>query len=244
MKLKVLGSNSLGNCYILESRTEALILEAGCKMSEVKKALEWHINKVRGAVVTHCHNDHSAYVKDFISAGIRTLAPKSVFEAKGIVSSFAKAIEPHHGYALGGFKIFSFPVLHDVPCFGYVIEHSEMGKLLFVTDTMMLEYVFPKMNHILLEANYADDILNRRIEEGEIPSAMKPRLMNSHMELETAKGILKANDLSDCNEVVLIHISDGNSDEERFVREVSEVAGVPVYAARAGMMIDLSINPY
>ncbi len=245
MELKVLGSNSLGNCYILNAREEALIIEAGCRLSEVKKALRWQINRVRGAIVTHSHNDHAAYVKDFIAAGIRTLALKSVFTALGLEGrSFTKEIEPNHGYAIGGFKVYAFPVLHDVPCLGYIIEHAEMGRMLFVTDTMMLEYTFPKMNHILLEANYADDILDRRIEEGAVPAAMRPRLIGSHMELETTKGILKANDLSDCNEVVLIHLSNGNSDEGRFVREVSEVAGVPVYAANAGMVLDLSKNPY
>ena len=64
MKLSVLGSNSLGNCYVLETDSEALIIEAGCKLSEVKKALRWKISKVAGAVVSHCHNDHSAYVKE------------------------------------------------------------------------------------------------------------------------------------------------------------------------------------
>ena len=39
MKLKVLGSGSSGNCYLLESDTECLILEAGLPFMEVKKAL-------------------------------------------------------------------------------------------------------------------------------------------------------------------------------------------------------------
>ena len=245
MELKVLGSNSLGNCYVLQAVEEALIIEAGCKLAEVKKALRWQISKVRGAIVSHSHNDHAAYVKDFIAAGIRVLAHRSVFAARGIEGrSFTREIEPMHGYAVGGFKVYAFPVMHDVPCLGYIIEHADMGRMLFVTDTMMLEYTFPKMNHILLEANYADDILDRRIEEGLVPAAMRPRLLASHMELETTKGILKANDLSECNDVVLIHLSDGNSDEARFVRECSEVAGVPVYAANAGMTLDLSKNPY
>ncbi|EKC78421.1 hypothetical protein LEA_03506, partial [human gut metagenome] len=38
------------------------------------------------------------------------------------------------------FKVFVLPVVHDVPCVGFVIEHQEMGRLLFITDTMMLEY--------------------------------------------------------------------------------------------------------
>ena len=46
MKLKVLGSNSLGNCYILENKDEALILEAGIKLVNVKKALNYNISRL------------------------------------------------------------------------------------------------------------------------------------------------------------------------------------------------------
>ena len=40
MKLKILGSSSEGNCYILENDKEALILEAGVSFGKVKKALD------------------------------------------------------------------------------------------------------------------------------------------------------------------------------------------------------------
>ena len=46
MKLKVLGSSSAGNCYILESDTEALIIEAGLPFMEVKKALNFNVRKI------------------------------------------------------------------------------------------------------------------------------------------------------------------------------------------------------
>ena len=59
MKLKVLGSNSLGNCYILENKDEALILEAGIKLVNVKKALNYNISKIVGCLVSHEHNDHA-----------------------------------------------------------------------------------------------------------------------------------------------------------------------------------------
>ena len=42
----------------------------------------------------------------------------------------------------------------------------------------------------------------------------------------------------------MIHLSDGNSDEQRFVREITELTGKCVYAANAGMTIDLSKTPY
>lgn len=245
MRLNVLGSDSNGNCYVLQNDKEALIIEAGVRFSEVKKALKWQLSKVVGAVITHEHNDHAKYVRDFVSNGITVLALPSVFKAKGIDSlSFRKEIEPIHGYIVGGFKVFAMPVCHDVPCVGFIIEHEDMGRMLFVTDTMMLEYRVPGLNHILLEANYAEDILDTKIEAGSVPLSMKPRLIHSHMEIETTKGILRANDLSGVNEIVLIHLSNGNSDERRFVREVQETSGKPVYAAVAGLELNLSINPY
>lgn len=245
MRLNVLGSDSNGNCYILQTDKEALIIEAGVRFSEVKKALKWQLSKVVGAVITHEHNDHAKYVRDFVSNGITVLALPSVFRAKGIDSlSFRKEIEPMHGYIVGSFRVFAMPVCHDVPCVGFIIEHEDMGRMLFVTDTMMLEYRVPGLNHILLEANYAEDILDAKIEAGSVPLSMKPRLTHSHMEIETTKGILRANDLSGVNEIVLIHLSNGNSDERRFVREVQETSGKPVYAAVAGLELNLSINPY
>lgn len=245
MRLNVLGSDSNGNCYVLQNDKEALIIEAGVRFSEVKKALKWQLSKVVGAVITHEHNDHAKYVRDFVSNGITVLALPSVFKAKGIDSlSFRKEIEPMHGYIVGSFKVFAIPVCHDVPCVGFIIEHEDMGRMLFVTDTMMLEYRVPGLNHILLEANYAEDILDAKIEAGSVPLSMKPRLIHSHMEIETTKGILRANDLSGVNEIVLIHLSNGNSDERRFVREVQETSGKPVYAAVAGLELNLSINPY
>lgn len=245
MRLNVLGSDSNGNCYVLQNDKEALIIEAGVRFSEVKKALKWQLSKVVGAVITHEHNDHAKYARDFVSNGITVLALSSVFKAKGIDSlSFRKEIEPMHGYIVGGFKVFAMPVCHDVPCVGFIIEHEDMGRMLFVTDTMMLEYRVPGLNHILLEANYAEDILDAKIEAGSVPLSMKPRLIHSHMEIETTKGILRANDLSGVNEIILIHLSNGNSDERRFVREVQETSGKPVYAAVAGLELNLSINPY
>lgn len=245
MKLHILGSNSLGNCYILETNTEALIIEAGVRMSNVKKALKWQMRKVVGAVITHEHNDHSEYVTEMAASGVLVLALEEVFKSHDINGKpFTKAIQPRKGYKVGGFRILAVPVKHDVPCLGFVIEHSDMGKLLFITDTITFDYSIPGLNHIMIEANYADDIVQDNIASGAMPEAMRPRLLSSHMEIEQTKAILAENDLSQVDNIVLIHLSDGNSDEERFVREIKELTGKVVYAANAGMTLDLSKQPY
>lgn len=245
MKLHILGSNSLGNCYILETVSEALIIEAGVRMANVKKALKWQMRKVVGAVITHEHNDHSGYVTEMVASGVLVLALEDVFKSHKLAGKpFTKSIVPNKGYKVGNFKIFAVLVKHDVPCLGYIIIHPEMGKLLFLTDTITLDVCVSGLNHIMIEANYADDIVEQNIASGAMPEAMRPRLLNSHMEIEQTKAILAENDLSQVDNIVLIHLSDGNSDEERFVREVRQLTGKPVYAANAGMTLDLSKQPY
>lgn len=243
MVLKCLGSSSSGNCYFLEASDGVLILECGVPAVEIKKNLKFQLGGVVGCLVSHSHSDHSRGLKDILSCGIRVLALPCVFDAHKIKNrSFCKEIRPMHGYQVGGFKVLCLPVAHDVPCLGFVIEHKEMGRSLFITDTMMVEYRVPKLNHIMIEANYADDILTRNMEAGIVPESMRDRLMHSHMEIETTKGILLANDLSAVSEIILIHLSGNNSDAGRFRKEVSEITGLPAYVARAGFEINLTIN--
>lgn len=55
MLLKIVGSGSSGNGYILESKTEALILEAGVKVKDIKKSIGWNISKICGCLISHEH---------------------------------------------------------------------------------------------------------------------------------------------------------------------------------------------
>lgn len=245
MKLNILGSSSSGNCYVLQDAGEALIIEAGIDFRNVKKAVGFNLSKISGAIITHQHGDHSKYVASFVKNGILTLALEDVFSSHDIFNHpYAKSIQTGKGYKVGNFYIQAFPVRHDVPCVGYLIRHSAFGKLLFVTDTVTLDYTFIGLNQIMIEANYADDILDARLESDAITLAMRNRVIESHMSIETAKEILKRNDLSSVDNIILIHLSNGNSNEARFVREVTEQTGKRVFAADKGIEVELSNMPY
>lgn len=245
MKIKVLGSGSKGNCYLLTNKKETLVIEAGLPFSEVKKFMNFNISSIVACISSHQHQDHAKYIGDYLKSGIKVLALPDVFESKGFTNnSFCKEIDPMHGYKVGGFKILPLPVVHDVPCVGFIIEHEEIGRLLFVTDTMMLEYQLPRLNHIMLEANYDDAILQYNIDNAIIPASMRERLLHSHMELQTTKEILRVNDISSVNEIILLHLSGNNSDAEQFKREVEEVSGKPVYIAQKGLELTLTKEPY
>lgn len=55
MILKCLGSSSKGNCYLLIGDSETLIIEAGIKFKEVKKALDFDLSNVVGCCISHEH---------------------------------------------------------------------------------------------------------------------------------------------------------------------------------------------
>lgn len=55
MLMSCAASGSGGNCYILQNSQEALIIECGCKLIDCKKALDFNVSKIVGAIVTHEH---------------------------------------------------------------------------------------------------------------------------------------------------------------------------------------------
>lgn len=245
MKLSVLGSSSSGNGYVLEASDEVLVIECGVPLIEVKKTIDFKIGRIAGAIVTHRHGDHAKYIGEYLKSGIRVCALKDVFDAHAPMRrTFCKIIEPMHGYRIGTFKVFAVPVAHDVPCAGFVIEHAEMGKMLFVTDTMLFEYRFKGLNHIMLEANYSDEILDYNIENGITPASMRSRLLTSHMEIKTTEHILQTTTLDSVNEIILIHLSSKNSDADAFRQRITQKTGKPVIIAKRGVSVNVSLQPY
>ena len=55
MKLKVLSSGSQGNCYLLSTENETLILDCGLPIMEIKKGLDFDLGGIKGVLVTHAH---------------------------------------------------------------------------------------------------------------------------------------------------------------------------------------------
>lgn len=235
MTMQVLGSSSSGNCYIFQSDSEALIVEAGVKMADVKVALDYNLRKVCGCLVSHVHNDHAKFARKMAENGFPVLALPDVLEAKGISGSRAIPLVFGKGYKFGGFRVRPFEAQHDVPCAGFLIEHAEMGRTLFLTDSCLCRYTFPGLSHIMMEANYSDPRLIEAIADGRTRQSQRDRLMTSHMELFNAIDSIKANDLSNVTEIVLLHLSDNNSNEAEFVRTVQSATGLPTYAAKPGL---------
>lgn len=238
MQLSVLGSSSSGNGYILHNDNEALLIEAGVLFCNVQKALQYETKKIVGCIITHAHGDHFKYAKEYLKRGIKIYGNRevvSLLDAYGAVEITSK-----RPFASGNFKIMPFDVIHDVQTFGYIISHPETGNIIFITDSAYSPYKFKNINHAIVEANYITEIVQDRINAGVLEPWRLARLQASHMSLETCKQLLQANDLSKCDNIILIHLSQHNSDHIRIKKEIEEEFHKPTYIATKGLTIELN----
>ena len=254
MTLKVLGSSSSGHCYLLiADNGETLIIEAGVRFSEVKKALDFDLSKVVGCIISHEHGDHSKYVPDMLQSWINVCMSGGTANALGLIGKPCKKgarvpaafMAPFEPYKLGSFDIMMFPVEHDAAePVGYLIRHKECGNVLFATDTYYLRYTFPNLSNILIECNYRLDLLKENYDNGRIGYKRYERTVKSHMSYETCLETLEANDLTKVNNIVLIHLSADNSHESEFLDGIAKATGKTVVAARPGLSIPFNRTPY
>ncbi len=245
MKLKIVGSSSAGNGYLLENEKEALLIECGCKLAKVKQALNFNLKKLSGALITHEHGDHGGQAVYYAREGVKVHASKETLEGVGLAGHHnAVAIKAGMAFFVGSFHVLAFDLVHDVRCFGFLINHKETGRFVFITDTHYSPARFNSLNNLIIEANYSELILSERLENKEIDPAYYHRVKQSHMSLETAIEMALANDLSAVNNIVLIHLSNGNSDERLFARKMQQATNKTVHVADAGMELDFNEYPF
>lgn len=243
MELKVIGTGSRGNAYLLENEQEALLIECGLNIKAIKQALDFNLSKVVGCILTHEHGDHAKSIMEVMASGLEVWATEGTHEACGTAMHHRAAMFVKGAtYQLGNFKIKAFDVRHDAkdPC-GFLINHPETGNVLFLTDTYYCPYTFKNLHNIIVEANYSHEVIRVKLAEMEF---LKDRVMESHMSLDTCIDFLKANDLSKVNNIVLIHLSDGNSDEVLFRTEVEKATGKTVTVADNGLVMNINQTPF
>lgn len=233
MNIKILASGSSGNCYSVSDGETTILLECGISIKEIKKGLGFRLSSVAACLITHEHKDHCKSVEDIIKAGIDVYMSGGTQEALNITGHRANVIKNKETIKIGTFAVMAFDTEHDATePIGYLLySMATKEKLLFATDTYYIRYRFPGLTHIMVECNYAADILYNNIDEGLVTSSMKNRLLQSHFSLENVKEFLKVNNLSNVKEIYLMHLSARNSDEERFKREIQELTGKMVFIA-------------
>lgn len=242
MRLYVAGSSSSGNCYLLYDEREILILECGVPFKNINGLPFFDLEKVVGCVISHEHGDHAGRMNEFLDYGVDCLASSGTINSLSFTSKrLPLMIEEGVTVMAGVFSIVPFKIAHDAnEPLGFLIDHPDTGPILFATDTYMLYYRFPNLRHVMIECNYDRSILDRNVTEGRINKSRRDRTLLSHMELGTCVTTLEANDLSGVDNIILLHLSDDNSDEVLFKEKVSEATQRPTFVATPGLDINLT----
>ena len=226
MDVKVLGSSSKGNSYLLSDGHTTILIECGLPFMELKKRSQFMIpSHIDGCLVTHEHMDHSKAVKELLNFGVDVYALESVFESHNVKRHHrAHIINPNDessSFNIGSFIITAYEMFHDVPCVGYLIYSGYTDELLlFATDTRLIKYAFKSLDYIMIEANYDIDLVN--------DDAQLKRLVQSHMSIENTIDYLLKLDLSSVKEIYLMHLSSRNSNAKDFKKRVQIATGKPV----------------
>ena len=244
MNLKVIGTGSSGNAYLLYNKEEILLLECGVSFKKIKEALNFNFSKVVGCLLSHEHGDHNKAVKDILSAGINLYSSQGTLEASNVLEHHnSNIIQAKKRYQIGNFKVIPFDVRHDVKePLGFLINHPECGTTLFLTDSFYSPYKFNGLHNLIIEANFCEDIIDQKLKANK--KFLRDRVLKSHLSIQKCIDLLNANDLSQVNNIVLIHLSDSNSNEVEFQQKVAQATGKNTIVANNGLDILFNKTPF
>lgn len=231
MDIKVIASGSSGNATIINDGKTALLLDAGISIKDLERGSGFMLSRVSACLVTHEHQDHSKACKDLAKRGTDIYASAGTLRAINADGHRYKAVSPLTSFSVGTFDIMAFDVKHDAAePFGYLIYSSHTHeKLLYFVDTAYVRYSFSNVDYFVVECNHGERELRESVSRGVISPELAARIAKNHLSLERLLNFLKANDISRAKEIHLVHLSDNNSNEQRFKQEVQRATGVQVY---------------
>lgn len=231
LKIDIVASGSSGNCYIVEDAGQKIIIDPGINYKRIQRASNFKLTSYDFCLISHEHKDHCQAAKDIAKLGIPILTSAGTFDAMNIEFADFYRLHSETEVKLKNWKVLPFSLQHDaVEPLGFLVLSPSGSKLLYATDTYYIRYRFRAVTHYMVECNYSMDILRSN---KSIPKKVKDRIISSHFELENVKKFFSKEDLSKTRKIYLIHLSENNSDENRFNKEIESLTGIPVYGISA-----------
>lgn len=249
MLLKVIATGSKGNCYALDDGENILLLDFGIESMKIMRGINYRITDCVGALLSHIHADHSKSYKWLLNNWIQIYTNDETAEHLEVTTGEkVKRIAERQLFKVGKFQVRAFYVPHDgTPNFAYLIEHSDMGRMIYATDFETLPFSFKqaKINHWLIECNYQDDLIASSLEDDEKAMHTRHSLLG-HCSLTTVKRIIEKNCTNALRTITLCHLSEGFSNPQQMVTEVKSLVGadVVVQTAFPGLEVNLNLCPF
>lgn len=243
VRVFVLGSGSSGNCLVVESEGERLVVDAGIgptRATVKMRALGADLITSRaplGVFVTHDHGDHAAHALP-IARALR--AP--LFAHDGIPAPRARARLEVRSYApgrpvpLGPFIVEALAIPHDAP--HVALRVSSGGKRFGIATDLGhaprdLRAFLAGCDHVFLESNYCP----RLLETGPYPMRLKRRVAGplGHLSNDQTADLARSLENTRVSHLVLVHISRTNNSPAQALDVVASKAHrLPVEALPHG----------
>jgi len=246
MKLKVHASGSSGNLATLTDSTgSVLMLDCGVPLQKVYRALEFNTNALALCLVSSYHGDHSKSAKAMVDAFLPVTMSSATALQLGINYASSPTLRiknDRQEMTVGNWHIIPFETFHDsLGSLGYLIRNREdFSTVAYIPDTGYIRHTFPTLNALIVECNHDSSIEDHKEEIAD----RYLRVRESHMSLDRLKAYLAKSPMPELRNIVLVHLSDSNSNEQKMVSEIEKQTGVTVTAAREGLELSLDIVPF
>lgn len=229
MKITPIASGSSGNAILVDDGRSKILLDAGITYSKLQKKCPVRLTEIEGVLLSHAHSDHVKAVPELLKRGTLCFASEGTWGALvGDLPKWPGRCCYHKlEFQLGSYKVVPFNVKHDVvQPFGYMVKSMFTGKkLIYVVDSSIIYFDFKGVTHWLVEANHYEDGLKK----ADLDERVKKRILENHMSFESLSTFLSTSDLSKTEQIHLLHLSNANSNEHKFVQDLQRQTGVPVY---------------
>jgi len=189
LRVRSLASGSNGNCVVVQSGEDALLIDAGISRRAVLAGLAATgipEHAVRAILLTHEHSDHTRGLLPVARRlGAPVIANRATLAAAGACDLEHCVLETGATLELGALRLCSFGVSHDsVEPVGYVVEDGA-HRVVCCTDTGVpgdLSERLKEADLAILEANHDID----RLLAGPYPERLKRRILGDAGHLSNA----------------------------------------------------------
>ena len=151
-----------------------------------------------------------------------------------------KPLSTEYSYTIGSFKVQCLKVPHNALCYSFIIKCPSGEKILFATDLSKFNYKVSGCDVIMMEANYDEDIIYEALARGEVVRSQS----ENHLEIKDCLEAVERCVDTNTQLIILLHLSDGYSDEKRFQKMVHKATGKRVGVAHAGQVYEINESDF
>jgi phosphoribosyl 1,2-cyclic phosphodiesterase len=223
-RVTVLASGSAGNALLLECAEDRVLVDAGLSLEGLERVLarvDLAPGDLRGAVLTHEHEDHARGAGPLSrTGGVRLYCTAATLASAGsaLAGADVETVTLGMRFAIGAFELVAFPVPHDAaePC---GLSVTAAGRRIVIATDLgaadeILDDHLAQADLAVLESNYDLGLLH----VSAYPWFLKNRILSGRGHLsndEAARALARTASAARHGRrrrgVYLVHLSDTNN---------------------------------